>query len=121
MLSISKIKIFIAVLVLCTFTPLASVSNENASFISKFSQNRSINFLRIQSAEAYDINIISYNGLKAAEDDTLLGRLGIVGKFFLVIIGIGLLIACWPVFVAGAIIWAIVSWLFFGPSKDSKK
>lgn len=110
---LSKIKIFIAVLVLCTFTPLASVSNENASFISKFSQNKGINFLRIQSAEAYDINIISYNGLKAAEEDTFCGRFGIISKVLVGLIALALLIFCWPLL----IIFGIVYWLIFGPSK----
>jgi len=89
-----------------------SVNGANVAHVSQ----KGVTFFKAAEA-SYGFNTISYSGISAAEDETFLGRLGIVGKVVLGIIGIVLLFTCWPIVVAVAVGWAVVSWLFFGPEK----
>ena len=117
---------FIAVLVLFTLNAGAPApvrvdeKNSGAAKIFNYATADDVlNFIGIRSAEASynNFDIVNYSGIKADEDDTFLGRLGIIGKVMIGIIGLVLLITCWPILVGIAIIWAVVNWLFFGPEK----
>ncbi len=109
----------VALLTLNFGAPVVISKHENNLIAENIFNGETINFFNIRPAEALNnFDVVSYSNIKLeTEDATFFGRLGVIGKVVIGIIGLILLVTCWPILIAIAIGWAVINWLFFGSEK----